>query len=72
MNRSKEGRMALKTIVFALLALVLVRVSLADRQLKKIGYLALLCFPAPNVPSLEAFRQGLRKLWLCRRSKCYA
>jgi putative ABC transport system substrate-binding protein len=63
MNRSKEGRMAPKTIVFVVLALVLARVSLSEaQQLKKIGYLAPVFLCSQNVPSLEAFRQGLRKL----------
>jgi ABC-type uncharacterized transport system substrate-binding protein len=55
--------MAPKTIVFVLLTLVLARVSLAEaQQLKKIGYLAPVFPCSENVPSLEAFREGLRKL----------
>ena len=55
--------MSKKTLIWLLAIFLLITVSYAQaQQLKKIGYLAPVFPCSENVPSLEAFRQGLRKL----------
>jgi putative tryptophan/tyrosine transport system substrate-binding protein len=61
MNRSKQADMDKKNIVVLLVGLALASVADAQ-QPKKVGYLAPVFPCSENVPSLEAFRQGLRKL----------
>jgi putative ABC transport system substrate-binding protein len=66
MNRSKQGRMDIKTIVALLVGLALASVHLAEAQQPKkvprIGYVSV--SGNPNTPGVyvEAFRQGLRDL----------
>jgi putative tryptophan/tyrosine transport system substrate-binding protein len=52
-----------KILVYTLAVLILASIHLAEAQpLKRIGYLAPVFPCSENVPSLEAFRQGLRRL----------
>jgi putative tryptophan/tyrosine transport system substrate-binding protein len=63
MNRSKQARMARKTIVALLVGLTLASVRLVEaQQPKKVPRIGLLRAGSPPDSYVEAFRQGLREL----------